>query len=162
MGFFLNELKNKQNKLVRRYITKTERTIVVARKPLSIWTVRNALIQNKVIRDDGSRPDDIVDINQPAIWDNFRAIYEKNERKNVRNGYFTFYIEENSVLSQVYDVSPKQFEVVLGEICSHLGCSLKIEQEIREELPNMVLHKATVKHNGFSRDLTAFFKSVAD
>jgi len=162
MRNLLNELKKKQNKLVNRYINKTERTIIISKKPLSIWKIKQALIASKVIPDDGYKPKDIVDINQGAIWDSFRAIYERNERQNVKNGNFSFYIEEDSVMSQIFDVSPEQFQIVFGEICGGLGCSVSFSKEVREELPNLTLNKVTVKHNFFTRDLTAFFRGVGD
>lgn len=162
MNHLLKKIKNKKDQLMKKKNKGISQTLVLKSKPLSVLSVRQALIDNKIISDDGYAPEDIVDINSAAIWEVFRDIYEKNERLNVRTGHFSFYIEENNFLSQVFEINKKQFQEIISEYCQQLSCSVSFAQEVREDCPGLTLNKVTVKHNFFGREISAFARTIED
>lgn len=131
---------------------KPNKSLILKNQPLSIWTVRQALIENKLIMDDGYSSSDIVDINSPTIWEIFRRIYEKHERTNVLNGHFSFYIEEYGFLSLMFKLNKKEFKVLIDSICSQFNCTATYYQEKYEEYPGIILNRVDVRHNFFSKD----------
>lgn len=160
MKTILRVLKQRKNRLISRYSKKQPQSIVLKNKPLSVLTLREALIANKLIDNDGFKPEDIIDINNEAIWENFCEIFKKNEKNNVRFGRFIFYIEENHVMSQLHDVNPTYFQMIINHFCQKLGCIAEFQKETREEIPGLTLHKVIVKHEYLSKDPSEFLKSI--
>lgn len=146
------EINKKKNRFLKRYMTKPERKIFIEKKPISVLALRDELIANKVIPNDGLNSEDIININASAIWEKFKEVYQKNEKNNVRFGQFFFYLEENRILSQLFEVNPKYFEKVIGSHCKELGCSVEFRKEVLDELPGTILNKVVVRHNYLSRN----------
>lgn len=162
MKDFLKKLLHQKDAFMGAATKKAKRTLVLEKKTVSVLGVRQALIDNKIITDDGYNPSDIVNINSAAIWERFRDIYERNERTNVMNGHFDFYLEEDGFMSQIHDINPKQFQELIQEFCQQLSCSSIFSKEVREEFPDQVLNKVTIKHNFFGREISAFARGIND
>lgn len=158
MKTFLKALKHKRNRLVSRVIGSPQHTIVLKNKPLSVLALRQELMNNQLISNDGFMPEDIVDINANAIWNHFCDIFKRNEKNNIRFGQFSFFIEEHHVLAQLYEVSPSRFQQLLTEYCDKLGCNAEFKIESRSEVPGLVLNKVTIKHSYLSKDPISFIK----